>query len=205
MNMSFPADADPKKFQLRRATQAIETSPRLSMVDNPNFPKDNIKTRKIAFLVADGFDDAAVAEMKRALLTAGATVMTVAPRLGMLTGANGEPVKADLSFLTGSSVMFDAVYVPGGEASVAALQNENEAANFLNEAYRHCKTIAASGAGVQLLKTAGIIQGSTDTQAGRSSAEAGIVTDPDDGAAKIASAFIKGTSQHRHWERELAR
>ncbi|HEV7745189.1 MAG TPA: hypothetical protein VGO56_09360 [Pyrinomonadaceae bacterium] len=70
--------------------------------------------------------------------------MTVAPRLGTLTGANGELVKADLSFLTGSSVMFDAVFVPGGEASVAALQNENEPSNFLNEAYRHCKTIAAA-------------------------------------------------------------
>ena len=80
MNMSIPADGDPKKFQPKRATQAIETSPTLSMVDNPNFPKDTIKTRKIAFLVADGFDDAAVSEMKKALLTAGAAAMTVAPQ-----------------------------------------------------------------------------------------------------------------------------
>jgi catalase len=204
MNMSFPADADPKKFQPRRATQAIETSPRLSMVDNPNFPKDNMKTRKIAFLVADGFDGAAVSEMKRALLTAGGVVMTVAPRLGTLTGTEGEQVKADLSFLTGSSVMFDAVYVPGGEESVAALRNEQEPSNFLNEAYRHCKTIAASGAGVQLLKSAGIIQESTDTKDSRSSGEAGVVTDADGATSNIASAFIKGISQHRHWKRELA-
>jgi len=204
MNMSLPADGDPKKFQPKRATQAIETSPRLSMVENPNFPKDNIKTRKVAFLIADGFNNAAVSEMKQALLTAGAAVMTVAPRLGMLTGANGEQIKADLSFLTGSSVVFDAVYVPGGEESIAALKNENEASNFLNEAHRHCKTIAASGAGVQLLKTAGITRISTDTKASRPSVEAGIVTNADDGAAKIASAFIKGISQHRHWERELA-
>jgi catalase len=204
MNMSFPADGDPKKFQPKSRPQAIDDSPRLRMVGNPNFPNDNIKTRKIAFLLADGFDEKAVSEMKKALLTAGAAVMTVAPRLGMLTGANGEQVKADLSFLTGSSVMFDAIYVPGGEESVAALKNENESANFLTEAHRHCKTIAASGAGVQLLKTAGIIRESTDTKTSRSSAEAGIVTDPNDGAAKIASAFIKDISQHRHWERELA-
>jgi catalase len=203
-NMSFPADADPKKFQPRRATQAIETSPRLSMVDNPNFPKDNMKTRKIAFLIADGFDGAAVSEMKRALLTAGGVVMTVAPRLGTLTGTEGEQVKADLSFLTGSSVMFDAVYVPGGVESVSALRNEHESANFLQEAYRHCKTIAASGDGVELLKTAGIIRESTDSQANRSSGEAGVVSDADGAASKIAAAFIKGISQHRHWERELA-
>ena len=60
MNMSVPGDGDPKKFQPKRATQEIETSPTLSMIDNPNFPNDTIKTRKIAFLVADGFDDAAV-------------------------------------------------------------------------------------------------------------------------------------------------
>lgn len=100
--------------------------------------------------------------------------------------------------------VFDAVYVPGGKESIAALQNENESANFLNEAYRHGKTIAASGAGVQLLKTAGIIRISTDTKASGPSVEAGIVTNAGDGAAKIASAFIKGISQHRHWERELA-
>ena len=61
MNMSIPADGDPRKFQPKRVTQAIEASPALSMVDNPNFPKDTIKTRKIAVLLADGFDDAAVA------------------------------------------------------------------------------------------------------------------------------------------------
>jgi catalase len=204
MNMSFPADGDPKKFQPKLRPQAIEDSPSLRMVGNPNFPNDNIKTRKIAFLIADGFDENAVSEMKKALLTAGAAVMTVAPKLGMLTGANGEQVKADLSFLTGTSVVFDAVYVPGREENLAALQNENEAANFLNEAYRHCKTIAASGAGVQLLKTAGILRESPDTKASRPSVEAGIVTGADDDAAKIASAFIKGISQHRHWERELA-
>jgi catalase len=60
-------------------------------------------------------------------------------------------VKADFSFLTGSSVLFDAFYVPDGEASVTSLKGEPEVANFLNEAYKHCKTIAASGAGVELL------------------------------------------------------
>ncbi len=73
MNMSIPADADPRKFQPKRRDQGIEVSPTLSMIDNPNFPNDTIKTRKIAVLLADGFDDAAVTEMNKALLTAGAS------------------------------------------------------------------------------------------------------------------------------------
>jgi hypothetical protein len=39
---------------------------------------------------------------------------------------------------------------------------------------------------VQLLRTVGIIRVPADTQASRSSAEQGIVTNPDDGAAKIS-------------------
>jgi catalase len=194
MNMSVPADGDPKKFQPKLVTQAIETSPTLSMVDNPNFPKDNIKTRKIAFLVADGFDDTAVSEMKQALMTAGAAVMTVAPRLGTLTGANGEKVKADFSFLTGSSVLFDAVYIPGGELSVASLKKEPEAANFINEAFKHCKAIGASGEGVALLESAGVV-----------ATQPGLVTSRDASSGKVGNAFIKAIAQHRHWERELVR
>jgi catalase len=199
MNMSVPADDDPRRFQPRPARQAIENSPALSMVANPNFPKDTIKTRKVAFLVADGFDDAALLEMKQALMTAGAAAMTVAPRLGILTGANGEMVRADLSFLTGSSVLFDAIYVPGGEASVAALKAEPEAADFLNEAYKHCKTIAAGGAGVELLQTAGLVTGENP------GAQPGVIADRDASTASLGVKFIKAIAQHRHWERERPR
>jgi catalase len=206
MNMSVPADGDPKKFQPRRVTQAIATSPALRMIDNPNFPKGNIKTRKIAFLVADGFDDTDCSEMKQALLTAGAAVMTVAPRLGMLTGADGEQVKADFSFLTGSSVLFDAVYVPGGEDSVASLKKVAEAGTFLREAYKHCKTVAASGAGVELLESTGIISQTSgkDGKADRSSSQAGIVASREAAAGKLSPEFIKAIGQHRHWEREAS-
>src|SRR4030095_10125039 len=71
MNMSVPGGADPRKFQPKKVEQEIDSSPALSMVDNPNFPKDSIKSRKIAVLLADGFDDAAVDEMNKAFLTAG--------------------------------------------------------------------------------------------------------------------------------------
>ena len=82
MNMSIPADGDPKKFQPKRVEQAIDASPTLRQVGNPNFPNDTIKTRKVAVLLADGFDDAAVDELNKALMTAGAATKTIAPRLG---------------------------------------------------------------------------------------------------------------------------
>ena len=193
LNMSFPADADPREFQPLRNGVKIEPSPALRMIDNPNFKLKTIKTRKIAFLVADGFNDNSVAEMKMSLMKAGAKVLTVAPRLGLLTGREGDTVNADFSFLTGASVLFDAFYVPDGETSVSALQAEPEASNFLNEAYKHCKTIAASGAGVALLESAGLDESLTD---------AGLIFARDVHPATLAENFIMAIAQHRHWGRE---
>jgi catalase len=193
LNMSVPADSDPRKFQPKKLIDEIEPSPRLRMVDNPNFTLKTIKTRKIAFLAADGFDDRSVADMKLALMKAGAIVMTVAPRLGVLTGIEGDRLNADFTFLTGASVLFDAVYVPHGQASVASLQVEPEAATFLREAYQHCKAIAAHGTGAQLLESAGL---------GESMSDAGLIIGKDDNAATLAENFIVSIAQHRHWERE---
>ena len=188
MNMSVPADGDPKKFQPKPAAPSTKTSPALSMIASPNFPRATIKTRKIAFLVADGFDGPALSEMKLALMTAGAKACTVAPRLGVLSGVNGEISNADFSFLTGASVLFDAVYVPGGEASIASLKAEPEALNFLREAYKHCKTIAARDAGIELLEAAAV------------KSDSGVIVGRD--GAKLAKDFINAISRHRHWERE---
>ncbi len=203
INMSIPADGDPRKFQPKRVAQAIETSPALGMVNNPNFPNDTIKTRKIAVLLADGFDDAAVAEMNKALLTAGATPKTVAPRLGVVTGANGTQLKVDCSFLTGSSVLFDAVYIPGGDASVDGLKQQAEPHEFVYEAYKHCKAIAASGAGVGLLATSLAGKFSEPESSGKEAAvNEGVVSSRDASISNVATAFIEAIAQHRHWERE---
>jgi catalase len=202
MNMSVPADGDPRKFQPRRVSQSIESSPALSMVENPNFPKSSIKTRKIAVLLADGFDDVAVAEMTKSLLTAGAMPKTVAPRLGVVTGGKGQQLKVDFSFLTGSSVLFDAVYIPGGDASVAALKQQKDAHEFVGEAYKHCKAIAASGGGVELLVAAIAGQSGQDDGGKRVRVKDGLVTSRDAAPADLAAAFIEAIAQHRHWARE---
>jgi catalase len=203
MNMSVPADGDPRKFQPKRVAQSIEISPALSMINNPNFPVGTIKTRKVAVLLADGFDDAAVEGMNMALLTAGANPKTIAPRLGVVTGANGNELKVDFSFLTGSSVLFDAVYIPGGNASVKTLLSQPEAHEFVYEAYKHCKAIAASGAGVEFLAESlgGRFRG-TEASGKEVAAYEGVVSSRDASIGNVARAFIQAIAQHRHWERE---
>ncbi len=201
--MSVPADGDPRKFQPKRVDQGIETSPTLRQVDNPNFPNHTIKTRKIAVLLADGFDDEAVDQLSKALLTEGAATKTIAPRLGVVKGAKGLELKVDSSFLTGASVLFDAVYIPGGDVSVESLKQIEEAREFVAEAFKHCKPIAASGAGVGFLaKSLGEKFSEPNTTGKLIVANAGVVTSRADVTPNFTKEFIKAISQHRHWERE---
>jgi catalase len=194
LNMSVPADVDPKKVQPKRLEQSVDESSALRQIGNPNFPQETIKTRKIAILLADGFDDEAVAETSKALLTAGAAPKLIAPRLGVVTGTKGTQLKVDFSFLTAASVLFDAVYIPGGEASVNALTGEQDALEFVQEAFKHCKTIAASGVGTGFLNAALSDKIRSD--------DAGLIADSDEAIKKTSDKFIKAIAKHKHWQRE---
>jgi len=202
INHSIPADGDAAKFQPKPPKKSIAVSPALSMV---NTPKDSIKTRKVAFLVADGFDDASVLNMTKAIEAAGAMAKVVAPHGGTLSGAKGKELAVDFSLLTTSSVLFDAVYVPGGAESVAALLKEADAVHFINEAYKHCKAIAATGEGADLLRAShagGELQvekGATELPAAKRD---GLITSVASDARKVADEFIAAIAEHRHWSRE---
>ncbi len=198
LNHSVPADGDSRRFQPKPVNKSVGTSPALSMA---NTIKDSIKTRKIAILAADGFDDAALTGMQKALVSAGAMAQVVAPRLGYIKGAKGTEVKADHSLLTAASVLFDAVYLPGGAQSVQRLMSEDDALVFVNEAYQHCKAIAAQGAGADLLKASFPYKTNT-TEAGITPNDEGVILGGDTQIGKLAQAFIAAIAQHRHWSRE---
>ena len=205
INHSVPADGDVTRFQPKRPEKSDAAgviSPALSMA---NTPKGSIKTRKVAFLVADGFDEAAVQNMAKALQAAGAMPKIVAPRGGILLGSKGKELTVDFSLLTTSSVLFDAVYVPGGAESVAALRREADALHFINEAYKHCKAIAATGEGIGLLRASyavGELQIEEGAKGLPAVAENGLVVGIASDARKVADDFILAIAEHRHWSRE---
>lgn len=191
MNHSFGADTDPKSVQPIKVKSSIETSKPLSMADTV---KDTIKSRKIAALIADGFDAKQLDAMKKALTAGGAMVKIVAPKLSTITSSDGKGVTPDFSFLTASSVLFDAVYVPGGEKSVNALMGVADAYEFVNQAYKHCKAVCGTGDGSEFLKNKFAATPEQDKAViyGKSG--------PDSTAA-----FIKAIAEHRNWEREIPR
>jgi catalase len=194
LNQSIPADGDPKKFQSIKVKPSLQSSKALSMA---NTVKNTIKTRRIAILVADGVDAVSLNKMKQALEAAGAQTKIIAPHLGNIATAKGKQINVDQSLLTAASVLFDAVYVPGGQKSVAALQKEPNAIHFINEAYKHCKAIAADGEGTKLLfiTNAGIKNNSTDKSSKNYMAN-GVLLNHN------PKEFIKAIAQHRFWERE---
>jgi catalase len=203
LNMSIPADGDVEQFQPRPAKKSIGHSPALSMA---NTVKNSVKTRKIAILAADGVDDAELSSMRQALTAAGGQAKVVAPKLGSLKSAQGAEIDIDFSLLTAGSVLFDAVYVPGGGRSVETLKGEAKALHFINEVYTHCKAIAATGAGIDLLSASylGAERIIEPNAAGdHIVANEGIIISRNGQVGNVAAEFIEAIAQHRHWSREM--
>lgn len=193
LNRSVPADANPADYQSGPARENIGSSTALSMA---NQPKVGIKTRQVAILVADGVDGDQLDTMKKALSDEDAIIGIIAPHLGKIKTSGGDSVKVNASLQTAASVLFDAVYVPGGQASIDALKQEPDALRFIHEAFMHCKAIAATGEGVELLKTAA----TAGAEALLSSD--GIITDSNADGSAITQKFIDTIGQHRFWSRE---
>jgi len=192
LNKSIPADANPAEFQPRASTTTLKPSPELSIIRSTR--TDTIKTRRVALLVADGCDDDDVQKAIETLTSEGGQAKLVAPRLGYIRSVRNNDLKVHFSLLTASSVLFDAVYIPGGTRSVSALLKEPSAIEFIREAYRHCKAIAVSREAVELLAAANL---SSDEQRH----DEGILTSsPSDG--KFFSNFVTAIARHRTWTRE---
>ncbi|MEO8572477.1 MAG: catalase HPII [Pyrinomonadaceae bacterium] len=191
MNHSFGADTDPKSVQPKKVKSSIESSASLSMA---NTIKNTIKSRKIAALIADGFDGKHLEAMKKALMVEGAVLKTVATRHGVIKTTDGKAVAADFSLLTAASVLFDAVYVPPGTDSIEELSGNADAYHFVDEAYKHCKAICSTGDTALFLDK---------TFAGKATDDIAVISGEKPAAA--ATAFIAAIASHRNWDRELAR
>jgi catalase len=101
-------------------------------------------------------------------------------------------------------VIFDAVLVPGSQASVEMLKKDSLALHFVNEAFKHYKPIAATGEGVEFLRATAA--GAVGIQLAVAKAavpvsEKGVVTVQGSVDQAFIDAFIQAIAQHRHWDR----
>ncbi|MDP2248129.1 MAG: catalase-related domain-containing protein, partial [Nitrosomonadales bacterium] len=132
-------------------TDKPKTDKALSM-DQP--AKASILGRKVAILASSGADGAAIEALMKAMQAAGANTKLLGTRLGEIKLHNGKALNVDHSLPTMPSLMFDAVFIPGGKSSVESLLQDANAVLFVKEAYKHGKAIAASDEGNMLISKA---------------------------------------------------
>ena len=179
-------------------------SPNVSQERTEYAVKDTIKSRKIAIIAADGYDHKDVSQVMHALKGAGAHADIISKYRGMLKSSSGEKLEVDKNYLTAASVMYDAVYVPGGKGSIDTLKMQGDAIHFVNETFRHCKPLGATGEGIELFKVANL----PDIKfAGREStdkvvSDKGVVTVMKGDSSSFNDSFIVAIAKHRHWDRE---
>ena len=168
--------------------RAVEVSPALSQM---NTVKGSVKSRRVAILVAPGYDGAQLKLVQTALQAAGVHPDVISQGLGVVKAADGSAVPVDKTSQVAASVLYDAVYVPGGAASVDMLGGLDEVGQFLTEALKHGKAIGASGEGARLLP------GQTGTP--------GVVVGDAGNMDAFVEKFIAAIGEHRFPEREAAR
>jgi catalase len=182
-----------------KGKHALSASPALSLA---NTVKDSIRTRCVAVLAAEGVSAADIKQLKTALAREGARMEVIAKFLGPINCDDKSSIEADKSHLTAASVFYDAVFVPGGEASVLAMTKQGDAIHFVQEAFRHCKTLGAMGAGVQLLAAANLpgIDLANEGAKSKVMSHKGVVSSRSDIKSAVRE-FVDAIKQHRHFDR----
>ncbi|MDG4945934.1 catalase [Weeksellaceae bacterium KMM 9713] len=182
INQAIGADADGSD-QPGDVKVYLEKSPALSMT---HIKSDRIDARMIAVLAADGFNMKDYQSMKDHLESKNAMVKLIAPHGGTIKCDEGMEHKVDAALMTTESVLYDALFIPGGK-SIDALMKEAKVFKFIDESYKYCKAIAVTDNAEDLLK---------NSQAKDYKEDKFIFIDgePSDFSAAIA--------KHRNWDRE---
>ncbi|UOQ95395.1 catalase [Halobacillus shinanisalinarum] len=166
-------------------SDVTKTSPALSQENTKKTPS----TRQVAVLISEGFDGAEVSSVLAALKVEGVIPEIVSDKLGMVKGSDNAEFNVDHTFLTADSVLFDAVYVVGGNS--VSQKFHQDAMYFIDEAFKHFKPIGATHEGKKWLKKADLEK------------SPGVVLGDED-SSEFAKEFSEAVAAHRFWDRQLA-
>jgi len=203
IGVTVPKDVKPLSFaDAAKGKRRAEISLALRTIDRE---KNNTssKGRKVAVLVEDGFDGKAVSVLKKALQKEGAMLEIVSKNQGMRKAATGDDMQTDKNHKITASLMYDAVFIPGGRQSVDKMKMMGDVIYFIREAYKHCKTIAAIGEGAELLAACSLPELVISEKV---TADKGVIASTESGnKEKVVEQFLAAMLKHRHWEREAVK
>lgn len=179
-----------KKPANSKAMEVTLTSPALSQLNTVKLPN----TRKVAILADHGFNSAEVTGLMELLKKSGITAEIISKNLGMIKGDDGKELEVNHTLLTSSSVLYDALFVAGGQQSVDSLKQKKEAVYFVDEAFSHFKAVGAGKEASALFAAAGI---SLEDSPGV------VVFENSNEVAAESQKFIDAIIEHRHWNRMM--
>lgn len=123
--------------------------------------------KRIAILVAGGFEQIEMTEPRKALRQAGATAHIVSPVQGEVMGWNytdwGDSFTVDVPLERANAGEFDALLLPGGVMSPDKLRTSEHAVQFIKAFFDAGKPVAAICHGPWTLIDAGVVRGRTLT------------------------------------------
>jgi protease I len=124
---------------------------------------EQLKGRRVAALVANGFEQAELLEPKKALEEAGARVEVISPEQGEVKGWNhtdwGERVKVDRRLEDARADEYDALLLPGGVMNPDKLRMNRHAVEFVKQLAAAGKPIAVICHGPWTLVEADVVRG----------------------------------------------
>lgn len=126
-----------------------------------------LQGKKVAILVADGFEQVELTEPKAALEAAGAQTFIVSPAPQRVQGwkhfEKGDYFPVDVPLNEANANDFDALLLPGGVANPDQLRMIPKAVSFVREFFEAGKPVAAICHGLWPLIDAGVVRGRTVT------------------------------------------
>ena len=124
---------------------------------------DQLSGRRVAALVAKGFEQVELTEPKKALEAAGARVDIVSPEKDRVRAWKhtewGEEVKVDRPLEQARPDEYDALLLPGGVMNPDHLRTNAKAVQFVKKFFDHGKPIAVICHGPWTLVEAGVVRG----------------------------------------------
>jgi deglycase len=127
----------------------------------------DLSGRKIAILVANGFEQVEMTEPRKALGDAGARTVLISPEHGRVQGMNhdekGDTFEVETALDAAAEEDFDALLLPGGVANPDKLRTIPAAVKFVSAFVKAQKPIAAICHGPWMLIEAGAAKGRTIT------------------------------------------
>ncbi|HWQ35158.1 MAG TPA: type 1 glutamine amidotransferase domain-containing protein [Blastocatellia bacterium] len=125
--------------------------------------KQKLEGKKVAILVADGFEQVELTEPKQALEQAGAQTQIVSPSKGEVKGWNhtewGDRFPVEVALDQARADDYDALLLPGGVMNPDHLRRNQQALRFVKAFFDSGKPVAAICHGPWTLIDAGVVKG----------------------------------------------